>query len=123
MNRVHTLTAREQTALEELHKRTHRADVRSRCQMILLSNDGLSPPKIAKQIRFSRRTVIRVIQRYEVEGISGLMTKPRTGRPPKVTRKYRALLLESVEQQPRDLGKPYSNWTTAKLAEHLLELT
>lgn len=123
MNRVHTLSAEEHTVLEELHKRTHKADLRSRCQMILLSNDGLSPPQIAKQVRFSRRTVTRFIQRFEAEGISGLMTKPRSGRPPKVTRAYKAQLLEAVEQQPRALGKPYSNWTTANLAEHLFELT
>jgi transposase len=123
MNRVHTLSAKEQAALEELYRRTRKADVRSRCQMILLSNEGLSPPKIAKQVRFSRRTVTRFIQRYEAEGISGLMTKSRSGRPPKATKAYKAQLLEAVEQQPRDLGKPYSNWTTANLADHLLELT
>ena len=32
-------------------------------------------------------------------------------------------MLEAVEQQPRALGMPYSNWTTANLAEHLFELT
>lgn len=123
MNRVHTLSAKEQAALKELHRRTHKADVRSRCQMVLLSNEGLSPPQIAKQVRFSRRTVTRFIQRYETEGINGLTTKPRSGRPPKVTRAYEAQLLEVVEQRPRDLDKPYSNWTTANLAEYLLELT
>ena len=91
--------------------------------MILLSNEGRSPPQIAEQVRFSRRTVTRFIQRYEAEGIQGLMTKPRSGRPPKVTAAYKAQLLELVEQQPRVLDLPYSNWTTANLAEYLAELT
>ena len=51
------------------------------------------------------------------------MTKPRSGRPPKVTAAYEAQLLELVEQQPRALDLPYSNWTTSNLAEYLGEST
>ena len=123
MNRVHALSTDEVTALEELHRRTKDADVRSRCQMILLSNEGLSPPKIAEQVRFHRRTVTRYIQRYEAEGIDGLLTRPRSGRPPKVTEAYKSLLLQAVEQMPRMMGLPFSNWTTANLAAYLAEQT
>lgn len=123
MNRVHPLSDEEGHALEELHRNTRDADVRSRCEMILLSNDGLSPPQIAKQIRFSRDTVVRWIQRYEVEGIAGLFTKPRPGRPRRVTPEYEAKLVEAVEQEPRVLGMPLSNWTTANLADYMARQT
>ncbi len=123
MNRVHTLADEEIIALEALYRQTKEADVRSRCQMILLSNEGLSPPQIAEQVRFSRRTVTRIIQRYAAEGIQGLITKPRSGRPSKVTAVYKAQLLEAVAQLPRELGLPFSNWTTANLAEYLREPT
>lgn len=123
MNRVHALEDEEIIALEDLYRQTKVADVRSRCQMILLSNAGLSPPQIAQQVRFSRRTVTRIIQRYEAEGIQGLMTKPRSGRPSKVTTAYKDQLLQAVAQPPRELGLPFSNWTTANLAEYLREPT
>lgn len=123
MNQVHALSTDEVTELEELHRRTKDADVRSRCQMILLSDEGLTPPKIAEQVRFHRRTVTRYIQRYEAEGIDGLLTRPRSGRPPEATEAYTSLLLRSVEQPPRALGLPFSNWTTANLAEYLAEKT
>lgn len=123
MNRVQTLATKEVKALEDLYRQTKVANVRSRCQMILLSNEGLSPPQIAERVRFSRRTVTRNIQRYEAEGLQGLMTKPRSGRPAKVTTAYKAQLLKAVEQLPRTLGLPFSNWTTANLAEYLGEPT
>ena len=123
MNRVHALSTDEVAALEDLHRRTNEADVRSRCEMILLSNQGLSPPKIAERVRFHRRTVTRYIQHYEAEGIDGLLTRPRPGRPPKATEAYISLLLQTVEQMPRALGRPFSNWTTANLAEYLAEET
>lgn len=123
MNRVQALSSEEIAALEELYRQTKDADVRSRCQMILLSNEGLSPPQIAKQVRFHRRTVTRYIQRYEEEGIDGLQTRPRSGRPPKATESYKSLLLHAVAQAPRTLGLPFSNWTTGNLAEYLAQKT
>jgi transposase len=123
MNRVHTLSDDEVEVLEQLHRKTNDADVRSRCDMILLSNDGLSPPQIAKRVRFSRSTVVRFIQRYETEGRQGLYTKPRSGRPRRVTPEYEAKLLAAVEEEPRSLGLPFSNWTTANLASYMAQQT
>jgi transposase len=123
MNRIHTLSGEEVSALERLHRETNDADVRSRCDMILLSNDGLSPPQIAKRVRFSRSTVVRFIQRYEAEGVQGLYTKPRSGRPRRVTPEYEAKLVAAVEQEPRAMGLPFSNWPTANLAEYMAQQT
>jgi len=123
MNRVHTLSEEEIAALKQLHRETKEADVRSRCDMILWSNEGLSPPRIAEQVRFSRDTVVRFIKSYEAEGLEGLLTKPRPGRPSRVTTAYVAKLLETIEQEPRSLGMPFSNWTTANLADYLANET
>ncbi|MGH2537112.1 MAG: IS630 family transposase [Candidatus Promineifilaceae bacterium] len=123
MNRVHPLATGERAVLEELYRQTKEADVRSRCQMIFLSHEGLSPPQVAQQVRCHRRTVTRYIQRYEAEGIAGLLTRPRSGRPPKATAAYEALLLQVVAQEPRTLALPFSNWTTAHLAEYLSRKT
>jgi len=71
MNRVHNLSDKEVRALKRLHCETNEADVRSRCDMILLSNEGLSPPRIAQRAGFSCYTVGRFSQRYET-GVQGL---------------------------------------------------
>ena len=123
MNRVHTLSDKEIQQLEQLYRDTKDADVRTRCGMILLSNEGLSPPEIARRVRFSRETVVRFIKRYNQEGLAGLADKPRSGRPPRVTADYVTQLLAAIEQAPRALGLPFSNWTTANLAEYLAKQT
>ncbi|UCC52926.1 MAG: helix-turn-helix domain-containing protein [Anaerolineaceae bacterium] len=123
MNQVHPLTKKEISELKRLHRQTADADVRSRCDMILWSNEGLSPPQIPKRVRFSHDTVSRHIARYESEGINGLLTKPRSGRPRKVTADYEKRLLELVEQEPRNAGMHFSNWTTANLATELADQT
>lgn len=123
MNQVHALTGKEINELKRLHRQTTDANVRSRCDMILWSNEGLSPPQIAKRVRFSHDTVSRYIARYESEGISGLLTRPRSGRPRKVTAEYEKHLLKLVDQKPRTVGMKFSNWTTENLASELAERT
>lgn len=59
MNQVHSLTEKEIQELKRLHQQTTDANVRSRCDMILWSNEGLSPPQIAKGVRFNHDTVPR----------------------------------------------------------------
>jgi transposase len=120
---VHSLNDEEVRVLQQLHRHTKEADVRSRCEMILLSSERLAPTRIAERVRFSSRTVLRYIDRYEDEGITGLLSKSSPGRPPRVTAVYLKQLEGVVEQWPRDLGLPYSNWTTENLAAHMAEQT
>jgi transposase len=120
---VHPLREEEVEALGQQHRQTKEATVRSRCEMILLSQEGLSPAQIAERVRLSGRTVRRMIDRYEAEGIRGLLNKPIPGRPPRVTGAYLEQLERVVERSPRDLELPFSNWTTANLAEYMAQQT
>jgi transposase len=120
---VHPLTAEEVEVLGQVHRKTRQASVRCRCEMILLSHEGLSPPQIAQRVRVSDRTVRRVIERYEADGLAGLNNKPIPGRPPRVTAAYLHQLEAAVERHPRELGLPFSNWTTANLARYMAQQT
>jgi len=120
---VHSLTTQEIKALEHLHRQTNDANVRSRCEMILLSSEGVSAPKIAGRVRFSGRTVRRVIERYEAEGIVGLSNKARSGRPPRVSADYLSQLESLVEQWPRELDLAFSNWTCENLVVYMAQQT
>ena len=119
MNRVHNLSRQEVLALEQLRRETTDSDLRTRCDAILWSNEGLSPSRIGRRSHLSRCTVVRYILRYQAEGIAGLFTKPRSGRPRLVTPRYEACLAEAAERQPRSLGLFFPNWTTANLADYL----
>lgn len=120
---VHGLTQEEIAALQDQHRRTKAASVRSRCEMILLSHEGLSPPQVAQRVRRSDRTVRRTIDRYEAEGLAGLNNKAIPGRAPRVTAAYLEQLEQAVEGNPRELGLPFSNWTSANLATYMAQQT
>lgn len=81
--RVRPLNAAEVSDLDQTYRVTNDADLRTRCQIILLSNEGHSTPQVAKLVRFSEDSVLYWIDRFEAEGLTGLEDRPRSGRPPK----------------------------------------
>ncbi len=74
-------------ALEQLYRQTKDADVRTRCQMVLLSARGRSAVEIAELTLFDQDTVLFWFDRYEADGLAGLEDRPRSGRPPKSGRR------------------------------------
>jgi transposase len=80
---VRSLTEPELATLKQLYRKTGNADLRSRCQMILLSAQGHSVPEIAQLTFFEEDTVLYWLDRYEAHNLKGLEDRPRAGRPPK----------------------------------------
>ena len=115
------LTPRQEAALRSLYRRTTNADVRSRCQMILLSAQGHSAIEIARLTFFDQDTVLFWFDRYEADGVDGLQDRPRSGRPPKMTKSSRDDLQQAVDQDPREMGQSFSVWTCGDLARHLAQ--
>lgn len=113
------LTREQEAVLRQLYRRTNSADVRSRCQMILLSGQGHNAAEIARLTFFDQDTVLFWFDRYEADGVDGLQDRPRSGRPPKMTQSGRDDLRQATEQDPRDIGHSFSLWTCSNLAQHL----
>ena len=80
---VRSLSKGEQKALRELYRQTQNADVRTRCQMILLSSQKYAVSEIADLTLFNEDSVLYWLDRYESEGLAGLEDRPRSGRRPK----------------------------------------
>lgn len=80
---VRCLSEAEQKALRELYRDTQNADVRTRCQMVLLSAQEYRVSEIADLTLFNEDSVLYWLDRYESQGLSGLEDRPRTGRRPK----------------------------------------
>jgi len=80
---VRSLSNAEQKALRELYRQTQNADVRTRCQMILLSFQEHAVSEISELTLFNEDSVLYWLDRYESQGLHGLEDRPRSGRRPK----------------------------------------
>lgn len=77
------LNEQQREALRQLYRQTKDADLRSRCQMLLLSAAGHRVGEIADLTLFDENSVLFWFDRYEAEGLAGLEDRPKSGRPPK----------------------------------------
>ena len=80
---IPVLSEEERIILEKLYRQTDHADLRTRCQMILLSSKGYSVAEIAELTLFDEDTILYWFNRYETEKLTGLEDRPRCGRPSK----------------------------------------
>jgi transposase len=53
---------------------------RQRCQLVMLKSEGRSSKEVAAIIKMNAITINNWLNRYELEGIAGLKTKPGRGR-------------------------------------------
>jgi len=116
---VRPLTASERPELDRLVRSGADARVVRRAQVIRLSSQGMPAIQIADLWNVHCHTVLRIISKFNAQGLGSLKDKPRTGRPPKTTERYVTILKEAVVRCPRDLGYPFSSWTLDRLREHL----
>ena len=73
-----------------------------RIQAVALAKQGFSCPKIVQITGYSARSIQRWIARYNQTGIKGLIDKPRTGRPTKLSVDKQEQFCERVDAGPSD---------------------
>jgi transposase len=78
--RIIDLTFEQNKALQEAYQRGKTHAFRKRCQLILLKSEGRTSKEVSQIIKMNEISINNWVDRYELEGITGLMTKPGRGR-------------------------------------------
>jgi|TARA_A100001015_G_scaffold127878_1_gene141751 transposase len=75
--------------------------VQMKMRMLALDHfkDGCSRTQIAKYLKVSRTSVNKWVSNFLDEGIEGLKEKPRSGRPPFLTKQQKEQLHEFIQEQ------------------------
>src|SRR6266567_3130585 len=117
-----TIPLLDTTTLGDVRRRyneTVNAETRTRYQMVILAQQGLKVPQIARLVLRSKDTVSRVLKRFLREGIEGVPRRPPPGRERTVTVEWEAELMRVIELDPHEVGVGSANWTTELLAGYL----
>ncbi len=115
---VRPLTDEERAALRA-GLRSPDAFTLRRCQILLASADGLTPPQIAARFGCASQTVRNAIRAFEAAGTDCLVEgshRPKSARP-EISDGACERLRAALHRSPRDFGKPTSLWTLAIAAE------
>jgi transposase len=118
---VRDITNEEGNKLLQIVRRGSGSVVRwRRAQIVLWSAQRMDVPAIAKIAFTSEDRVREVIHNFNADGFDSLTPKYAGGRPPKFTLPERAAIKKIALGRPTDYGEPFSTWSLAKLADHLV---
>ncbi|MGA8542700.1 MAG: IS630 family transposase [Thermoplasmata archaeon] len=115
MLRVRDLSPEEGEAINRTMNRTRDPTVMRRAQVVLHSNQGFSPPKIARMVFWSEEWVRRVIKDFNRMGKDALFPTRAGGRPPTFTPTVRQALVDLALSPPKEHGYTVGPWTLDRL--------
>ncbi len=82
------------------------------CLVLNVVYQGKVAAQVARDLHRSRAWACEWLKRYDTEGISGLKTRPKSGRPPELSE-------DVIYQIKKELKESNQGWTT-KQAEELI---
>lgn len=107
MKHVASLSEEHRESLQSLMKRSPNHRVRQRAHAILLSARGYSIETLSDIFEAHRNTISDWLDLWQAEGVgaleSALEDAPRSGRPRSTTAEQESVLLEAIEENPRDI--------------------
>jgi transposase len=104
--------------LKKSYKKEKDAKIRERILMIIYTSQKETLRGVAERLHCDHKLVLYWKRRYEKEGLEGLKTKQKSGRPRKISRRQEANL-------KRILAKENLNnlWTTKRVSNLIAEKT
>ena len=82
-----------------------------RCQIVLLAAKGRTRAAIAEGVGCSVSRVSRVLKRFHLHGMAGLIDRREDNGNAKLTEDFLNLLYQLVDQSPQDYGYRRPTWT------------
>ena len=109
--------------LDTFLKRTKEARVFRRTQAVRAVVTGQRLQTVSDTLHFTYSALRKWVHRFATQGTQGLVDRPRSGRPPKVTCALEQHLNRLVAQDPLEHGSVYSQWSCRELATVLAQQT
>jgi transposase len=111
------------STLDTVLKQTKEARVFRRAQAVRAVVKGAHLQTVSDTLAFTYSALSKWVHRFAHAGAPGLLDRPRSGRPPKVTCALEQHLNRLVEQDPLHHGSLYSQWSCHELATVLAHQT
>jgi transposase len=109
--------------LDTFLKHTKDARVFRRAQAVRNGVKGQRLQTVSDTLQFTYSALRKWVYRFAHQGTQGLVDRPRSGRPPKVTCAVERYLNHLVDQDPLEHGSIYSQWSCRELATVLARET
>jgi transposase len=109
--------------LDAFLKKTKEARTFRRAQAVRAVVTGQRLQTVSDTLHFTYSALRKWVYRFAAQGTQGLVDRPRSGRPPKVTGELAQHLNRLVDQDPLQHGAVSSQWSCRELAMVLAHQT
>ena len=109
--------------LDTFLKQTKEARVFRRAQAVREVVKGTRLQTVSDTLALTYSALRKWVHRFASQGTQGLVDRPRSGRPPKMTCELEKHLNRLVDQDPLQYGSLYSQWSCRELATILAQGT
>jgi transposase len=111
------------STLDTFVKQTREARVFRRAQAVREVVKGQRLQTVSDTLSFTYSALHKWVYRFASHGTQGLVDRPRSGRPPKITCALERYLNHLVDQDPLEHGALSSQWSCRELATVLAQQT
>jgi len=109
--------------LDTFIKQTKEARVFRRAQAVRNVVKGQRLQTVSDTLSFTYSALRKWVHRFASQGVPGLVDRPRSGRPPKMTCELEKHLNRLVDEDPLQHGSIHSQWSCHELATVLARQT
>jgi len=102
--------------LDTFLQQTKEARIFRRAQAVRAVVKGQRLQTVSDALQFPYSALRKWVYRFAHQGTRGLVDRPRSGRPPKVTGALEQYLNRLVDQDPLQHGSIHSQWSRRELA-------
>ena len=111
------------STLDTFIKQTKEARVFRRAQAVRHVVKGQRLQTVSDTLSFTYSALRKWVHRFASQGLQGLVDRPRSGRPPKMTCELEKHLNRLVDEDPLQHGSIHSQWSCRELAMVLAQQT
>ena len=115
--KVRELTAEEKDFVKRNLKNS-KSFVKDRARIINLSAIGKTVKEICKELGFHRPKIEKIIRQFNNNGLKIFERGKSPGKPRRITKEERALILQWLNTHPEKLGLHFNNWSHKKLSDY-----
>jgi len=97
--------------------KNNKSFIKDRAKIIQLSKEGNNVKQICEKLNFDKKKVGEIINAFNRDGLKAFERKKNTGRPRRITKEQRALILQWLNTNPEKLNLHFNNWSQNKLSK------
>lgn len=115
--KVRKITAEEKDFVKQ-NLKSSKSFIKDRARIINLSENGKTVKEICKELGFHRPKIEKIIKQFNGNGLKIFERGKSTGKPRRITKEQRALILQWFNTHPEKLGLHFNNWSHNKLSDY-----